>query len=281
MTPRDYARLHWDWHEDAVVEAIADVEPSVLALWPVLVAMATKASDAKSNPSGVVKITMPKLAAKLRRPVDEIERVLALMVEGELIEVEDGSLGLKRVSITQFGKWQVARRSKAAEQQTTRDQKAASRENVPESRGHVVAVSSPFIEKREEKREEEVGRAASGHLPTSVQRTIEQVRSIPGMSTRQLESNVRKAMDQFPSLPDDAVCEAIAAFEACIPEGSTLKAGQSWTKLRNCFVVARRKHDEAATASPSGSGSRFQRHDPGSPEWIAAGIAALGSPRAS
>jgi hypothetical protein len=98
-----------------------------------------------------------------------------------------------------------------------------------------------------------------GPLPTSVEETLGLLRDIPGLSRWQIESHVRKAMAQYPSLPDEAVCEAISAFETRIPEGKSVHSAKAWQTIRNCFEVARRRIDEAtaqhaaATATPDHS----------------------------
>lgn len=150
MAPRDYARLHWDWPDDAVIDAIADVEPIVFAVWPVLVAWSKRASDAEDNPLGILSLTWPKLAAKLRRSVDEVARCMGLLVEGELIEIEDGRLGMKHVRLMRFDEWQVARRSKAEQQQKRRDRGAASRGFIAERGVGVGSESVSFTERERE-----------------------------------------------------------------------------------------------------------------------------------
>jgi hypothetical protein len=156
------------------------------------------------------------------------------------------------------------------------DTDSVSRPTEQVSHGAVATLGDRTLN---ETRQDETKEGARGArpLPTSVMDTITMVREIPGVSPWQLESNVRKAMAQFPSLPDESICEAITAFEAVVPEGATLHASTAWRKLRNCFEVARQKLDEAAAQTASGGG-RFGRVDAGSDEWRRRSIASLGKP---
>jgi len=118
-----------------------------------------------------------------------------------------------------------------------------------------VSIDHPGVAIRDETRRDETKVGRVRPLPTSVRQTIETVRNIPGLSAFSLTSNVVKAMEQYPSLSDEAICEAITAFEALIPEGTTMRPEKSWRKLRNCFEVARKRMDEdaartAAAAAP-------------------------------
>jgi hypothetical protein len=125
----------------------------------------------------------------------------------------------------------------------TRDAVTENRYTVTETRDGVTTLD----ETRQD--ETKVGARDRADLPTSVLQTIQLVREIPGHSPRQLESNVRKLLLQFPSLTDAQVCEAITAFEANVEEGKTLRSQQAWMKMRNCFVVAARRAGEQDAAS--------------------------------
>lgn len=176
MAPRDYARLHWDWHEDEVIEAIADdprCKGVVMALWPVLIADTKKASDVEMNPTGVLGTTWSKLAAKVRRDVKEVARCMDLLVEGELATVTPGRVGVQLVELVNWSKWQAARRSKAEQQQVRRDREleAASRENVSERGDDVGSQSDPFTETETEK--EEPGSLRSPSSPSRDDRVQE------------------------------------------------------------------------------------------------------------
>lgn len=147
----------------------------------------------------------------------------------------------------------------------------------PQGAPHGSTKGSPQVPSETETETEKVGMAVVDRpLPASVRETIKLVRDIPGLPKRQLESNVQKAMAQFPSLSDEAVCEAITAFEANVPEGSAIHPGSAWTKLRNCFSIARKIMDEEAAVSSDGP-RRFTRGiTPHTDEWRQQAAASLG-----
>lgn len=138
-----------------------------------------------------------------------------------------------------------------------------------------VAVT-PLDETRQDETKEG---ARDRALPPTVIETMDLVRQIPGVSRFNLESNVRKAMLQYPSLSDEAICEAITAFEAQIPEGQPIHPGKAWNLLLACFRVAGPKAEEAAT---NPTRSRFSPSPaPGTPEWNQRVIESLGTPGAA
>jgi hypothetical protein len=133
------------------------------------------------------------------------------------------------------------------------DTERAALDTVSVVRDTEIGVSDTTLDKTRQDKTKEGARGRA--LPPSVLETIDLVRDIPGLSRWQIESHVRKAMAQYPSLPDASICEAITAFETRIPEGKTVNSAKAWQTIRNCFDVARRRLDEgAATAStPTGS----------------------------
>lgn len=170
MAPRDYARLHFDWYEDEVLRAIGELEPAVMAIWPVLLAMAKKASHAERNPLGCVQTTHGKVAHNAMTDAATVQRVLPLLVEGGFITLEstgDGALVQPLITLSNFAKWQVPRSGAAERKQAARD---ASRGNVPERHGDVAGSvtpeGSPVTETETEDREEDQA-LSSAQAPTT------------------------------------------------------------------------------------------------------------------
>lgn len=123
------------------------------------------------------------------------------------------------------------------------DDVTESRDDVTEIRDAVIESSDDVTTLDKTKQDEKEG-ARDRALPPTVIETLGLVRSIPGLSAWQLESNVLKAMQQFPSLPDSAICEAITAFEAKIPEGQAIRSEKAWRLMHACFRVAGQKATE-------------------------------------
>lgn len=121
MTKRDatrirrdhWARLHIHWYSDPMMRVIADTNPSVLGLWPVLIAMAKAASDEAKNPQGAITITRRDLANYAFMQPRELATVLQHLVDADMVEIGDGPLGCMRLTLTGFGHWQTPRGSKA------------------------------------------------------------------------------------------------------------------------------------------------------------------------
>jgi len=144
MAPRNYARLHYRYWDDPVLEAIADDCPCAIAFWPLLVCLAKAASHDVENPSGIIKITAKKLAQLLRDicPVEDVETMLELLEEGEMISVQQTKFYMK-IRLSKFDSWQTSLSSAAERKQNERDAKtwSASRDFIPESHGTVTGES--------------------------------------------------------------------------------------------------------------------------------------------
>ena len=142
MPPRDYARLHFDWYRDAVLEEIAAEEPAALWIWPVLIGMAKEKSHATTNPTGAFERSAAGIAKASHVPVDQVKRALELLAEGEFITTSPAAKPrVLRIEIDNFSKWQTPRKGKAEQQQARRD---ASREKKP-SRGGSVGGALPSV----------------------------------------------------------------------------------------------------------------------------------------
>lgn len=285
MNATDYAHIHFAYHEDPELSFIADTLQDeygagylVWLYWPRLIAVAKSART-----FGWMRFTARKLAASVHDTLTENggwaarERMFQMMLDADLLRVRQDDEALTPsaqvdVLLVKYPSWQ--RMSPAEKSKLSRERKKvadgrpvdwtvrhldefaftspegnAVTENDPIVTGNgtivtanMVAVTTLEETKRDETKEGPRGRA----LPPTVLNTIEMVRSIPGLSRRSLESNVRKAMEQYPSLPDDAVCEAITAFEASIPEGKAINSMRAWSKMRNCFEIARQRNVEAS-----------------------------------
>lgn len=142
MAPRDYARLHFDWYRDEVLEAIADEEPAALWIWPVLIAIAKEESHATTNPTGAFERSAAGIAKASHVPLAQVQHALELLVEGEFLTTSPGSKPrVLRIELEGFAKWQTPRKGKAEQEQKRRD---ASRENV-EPRGGSVGGALPSV----------------------------------------------------------------------------------------------------------------------------------------
>jgi hypothetical protein len=103
----NWAALAVDWYEDEVIDVIADEEPAVMWLWPVLVAMSKRKSHIVENPRGDVRVSLKRLASMGRVDVGDVENALRLMEEGELVTVEAMRVtGVVSVSLRAFDAWQ-------------------------------------------------------------------------------------------------------------------------------------------------------------------------------
>lgn len=133
MTPRNYARLHFAWYRDPVLEAIADEDPAAVWAWPLLVSMAKEASHATTNPTGEVECAPGRVARALHLDADRVRAVLDLLAEGELVTLlEPSSPRLVRFRLTSFDRWQTPRSGSAEREQARRDRGTASREKASE-----------------------------------------------------------------------------------------------------------------------------------------------------
>lgn len=130
-TRSDWVALHWAWYRDEVIEVIADAEPLVIALWPVLVAQAQEKSCKERNPLGVVSTTLKKLAASSRVPASKVEAILALLEEGEMLTISTGKLGTMQICLLNYAEWNRPRGSDSRRQQEARHKKRLQGKNAP------------------------------------------------------------------------------------------------------------------------------------------------------
>lgn len=142
----DWAKIHCRWYEDPVISVIADQEADVLRLWPILIGMAKEQSDHVENPLGTIKITSKKLGQIARMRLPKIERILALLVDGECIELQTSTLGFHQVTLTKFHFWNNPRGSAS-------DRKQKSRDFAGKKASNVTLVSQD-VTRGEERREE-------------------------------------------------------------------------------------------------------------------------------
>ena len=159
---RDWAKLHQRWYADPVVRIIAQRNPTIVALWPVLVAMAKESSHHRDNPNGVIKITMHDLSGFVFAEPDAIRCTLDDMVDGELVSYTENKLGVMKLQLCRFADWQHATGGaadrKAASRSVAEDE--ASRENTPACHtmvtdSHTSSQSVPQIEREIEKEKKE------------------------------------------------------------------------------------------------------------------------------
>ena len=130
--------LATDWFMDPVLRAISRDHPTVMALWPVLVAEAKSVSHFERNPDGRIETDTEILAVYIRATEDQVQGCLDALVEGEMVTVEPVRHGVV-VGLVAFNKWQNPRGSAADRKRAQRER--ASREKASESHEHVTAMS--------------------------------------------------------------------------------------------------------------------------------------------
>lgn len=152
--PRDYARLHFDWYRDTVLEVLADEEPATMVVWPILIAMAKEASHATDNPTGIIEVGVGVVARAARVETAAAARAIDLLAEGEMVIVRAGDRrGLSVIELVNFGAWQTPRSGGAAREQRRRDANPVSREKAVSRDGSVTGALRPV--RRETETEDE------------------------------------------------------------------------------------------------------------------------------
>lgn len=295
MSATDYAHIHFAYHEDPELSFIADTLEDeygaghlVWLYWPRLIAVA-KAARA----FGWMRFTIRKLAASIHDNLSTNggwaarERMFQMMFDADLLRIRQEVDALTPsaqvdVLLVKYPSWQ--RMSPAEKSKLTRERKKLSdgrpvdwtvrhldefvfsspQGNAVTENDTTATENSTIVTENEgsdttldKTRLDETEGARGRALPPAVIETLGLVRSIPGLSAWQLESNVLKAMHQFPSLPDTAICEAITAFEAKIPEGQAIHSEKAWRLMYACFRVAGQKATEqTAAAAPHDTDAR-------------------------
>lgn len=153
--PRNWAKLDTTWYDDEVLQAIAETDPMILALWPILIAKSKADSDTDANPTGIVSTSAKQLSTKLNVEVPSVEKLLALLAEGEMIETSRGRLGTLKVTLNKFNKWQHATGSAADRKAAERDRAEELLQGKSAVASQLVARLSQNVTRREENREEE------------------------------------------------------------------------------------------------------------------------------
>lgn len=308
---------HEDTDLCIIAETLAEEHSAGWLVWLYWPRMVAKAKQAKTL--GWFSTTPRALAASIHDRLDDDAwaaraRMWNLLAENDLIRIRQGIVDLATTKVdvlmVEYEKWQSLspkerqrlsrerKRVAAGEEPhwtvrhwsefaftpigssvTDRDTDAESRDGVTEKRD-TVTESRDGVTTLDKTRQDETVGARDRALPPAVQETINLVRQIPGVSPWSLESNVRKAMLQYPSLSDTAICEAITAFEAQIPEGKAIHPSKAWSLMLACFRVAADKAAEGATGSPRRRYSAAAT-TPGTDEWKQAMIASLGTPGAA
>lgn len=108
-----WARLDVEWFDDHVLRAAAEIEPACLVLWPILVAKAKADSHVEANPTGRIRTTTRTLATCALVDVEQVDRALALLVEGEFLTSTEARFGAVEIELAAFERWQTPRASKA------------------------------------------------------------------------------------------------------------------------------------------------------------------------
>jgi hypothetical protein len=169
--PRDYAREPFTWYRTPLMAACAAQEPACRWIWPVLRCMGKEQSDVDTNPHGWADVVLADVAVQASVPggADQVRRALDVLLEAELIEVEDGRLGLTRVRLIEFDAVQCPRGSSAEDQQRKRDREQAKRAATSGDRQGDVGSSSGGSQQTrpDESREDPVDLTNVRSLPES------------------------------------------------------------------------------------------------------------------
>lgn len=113
----DWLKLHVGWYTDGVLRAAAKVEPTCLVMFPILLAMAKAQSHAATNPDGRISTDLDDLAAACCVTIEQAHHALDTLAEGEFVTYTTGRLQTLEIRVTNFRKWNVPRKGKAARQE--------------------------------------------------------------------------------------------------------------------------------------------------------------------
>lgn len=253
--------MHWAWYRDEVIEVIADEEPLIMALWPVMVAQGHEQSDEDRNPQGVLSTTIKKLSASSRVPRETVEALLEKLVEGEMIEVSTGRLGIIKIRCVNYRNWNHPRKSPARRQAEKRhaDQFAGDlAPSVTEQSQEVSGVSQAVTDE-------------SLHYTTLPNTTL-----LTGKPAPELSRSVDLLFDAFPMVNRNALLMQLvehssmdsspdprfyleAAIEIVGNKGSVRNSGglfnlvvrKAQTKERNLGIDEAQAQKQAARFSPA------------------------------
>lgn len=297
MNATDYAHLHFGYPEDPdlslIAETLEDEFGSGSLMWLYWPRLVTFAKSAKNF--GWIRFTGRKLAASIHDNLTlhggwaARERMFSMLAEADVVRVRQET-GLPSASVqvdmllVNYPNWQ--RMSPAEKSKLTRERKKLAAGDPVDwavrhleefaftsPEGNAVTGNAVRVTKNdtrvteigggvttlEKTRGDETEGARDRALPPTVRETLNMVRQIPGLSDYMLESNVRKAMLQFPSLPDSAICEAITAFENRIPEGDAIHSEKAWRLLVACFRMAGVKDGEVQAAAAEAARPKRRR----------------------
>ena len=133
-----WTRLSANWYKDPVLCTMAEQQPAVLQLWPVLIGMAKASSHYQHNPEGKIEATPRTIANESFLSVDVVEQCLELLAEGEMLSMDKSPYGLSIV-LQSFTRWQTPNGSNAerlANRRWKKEQEAASASREKAQDGH-------------------------------------------------------------------------------------------------------------------------------------------------
>jgi hypothetical protein len=160
---RDWARLDARWYEDPVLRAVAKKAPAAFVMWPVLVGMAKAQSHVDDNPDGIVRVSLDDLARACCCTQLRAAAAIEALKDGEFVKVDADRVGLVRIRLLSFRKWQTPRKS-AAEHAANKRWRT-SRENVPLRQGEVDPASGSRPSLVMPDRDEDIDRDESASQP--------------------------------------------------------------------------------------------------------------------
>lgn len=210
-------RTNWhkmanDWYEDELLCAIGDEQPEVFAVWPVLCAKAKAKSNVEDNPDGTIKTTVKKLAAcvSLEDRPEVVGRVLDLLSEAEMAEVERGRVGIVRVTLSHFRKWNHPKGSDAERKEQHRDERAGEKGSYVTELSQSVTEASQV--RHTDKTRGEERRTEREYLSDETQ-TSSAALKVSAMTAKQVEAavaNSRAALGERLSAGVDGLAMVMA-----------------------------------------------------------------------
>lgn len=132
MRVADYARVHYKWYRDEVLDVITDEQPDAAFLFIILLSLAKEESHYETNPQGLIRRTILQISRVLKKDEQTIKECLQLLADGELIVITDaGKMGIKSIEVVNFTKWNAPRGSQRERNQKHYEKQTFAGEKPP------------------------------------------------------------------------------------------------------------------------------------------------------
>lgn len=196
---RDWARLDARWYEDPVLRAVAKKAPAAFVMWPVLVGMAKAQSHVEDNPEGIVRVSLDDLARACCVTNLKAAAAIEALKDGEFVRVDADRVGLVRIRLSSFAKWQTPRASKAEREANHRWRKSREKASLRDvsvtaagrsNDGHAMPDRDEDVDIDRTASQPVARTSARGPLPPSPRSVAGQIRS----AQRDLGSHVAQVI---------------------------------------------------------------------------------------